>query len=91
MRERISLRVVARSTGLEPVTSGVTGRHSNQLSYDRILHDREKAPQDKLAAREMAAGVGFEPTVDFRPRRFSKPVHSTALPPSRGGRAREAP
>ena len=24
---------VARATGLEPATSGVTGRHSNQLSY----------------------------------------------------------
>ena len=27
---------VARVTGLEPATSGVTGRHSNQLSYTRI-------------------------------------------------------
>jgi hypothetical protein len=24
-------------TGLEPATSGVTGRHSNQLSYNRQL------------------------------------------------------
>ena len=28
---------VARLTGLEPATSGVTGRHSNQLSYNRPL------------------------------------------------------
>ena len=27
--------VMARLTGLEPATSGVTGRHSNQLSYNR--------------------------------------------------------
>ena len=27
---------MARLTGLEPATSGVTGRHSNQLSYNRI-------------------------------------------------------
>jgi hypothetical protein len=26
---------MARATGLEPATSGVTGRHSNQLSYAR--------------------------------------------------------
>ena len=28
---------VARATGLEPATSGVTGRHSNRLSYARAL------------------------------------------------------
>ena len=31
----IELGKVARLTGLEPATSGVTGRHSNQLSYNR--------------------------------------------------------
>ena len=30
-----SLKRLARVTGLEPATSGVTGRHSNQLSYTR--------------------------------------------------------
>ncbi len=28
---------MARVTGLEPATSGVTGRHSNRLSYTRAL------------------------------------------------------
>ena len=30
--------------------------------------------------RYMAEEVGFEPTVDFHLRRFSRPVHSTTLP-----------
>ncbi|EET48541.1 hypothetical protein TR2A62_1053 [Thalassobium sp. R2A62] len=29
--------MVARLTGLEPATPGVTGRYSNQLSYNRPL------------------------------------------------------
>ena len=29
---------VARLTGLEPATPGVTGRYSNQLSYNRASH-----------------------------------------------------
>ena len=29
---------VARLTGLEPATPGVTGRYSNQLSYNRAAH-----------------------------------------------------
>jgi hypothetical protein len=35
MLHMAGLRRVARATGLEPATSGVTGRHSNQLSYAR--------------------------------------------------------
>ena len=29
---------MARWTGLEPATPGVTGRYSNQLSYHRAFH-----------------------------------------------------
>ncbi len=33
---------MARLTGLEPATSGVTGRHSNQLSYNRASRGTEQ-------------------------------------------------
>jgi hypothetical protein len=35
------MKGMARVTGLEPATSGVTGRHSNRLSYTRAfpVHD----------------------------------------------------
>ena len=36
---------MARVTGLEPATSGVTGRHSNQLSYTRVFPTRSSAPR----------------------------------------------
>ena len=31
---------MARLTGLEPATPGVTGRYSNQLSYNRASHQK---------------------------------------------------
>ena len=33
---------MARLTGLEPATSGVTGRHSNRLSYNRLLNRQHR-------------------------------------------------
>ncbi len=45
---------MARVTGLEPATSGVTGRHSNQLSYTRIhfkYSERFRTHQSGLAVR----------------------------------------
>ncbi len=35
---------MARVTGLEPATSGVTGRHSNQLSYTRAFDRTHNHP-----------------------------------------------
>ena len=49
---------MAVRTGLEPATSCVTGRHSNQLNYQTIFSflfgDFEKS--------KSIAGAGFEPT-----------------------------
>ncbi len=42
---------MARLTGLEPATSGVTGRHSNQLSYNRAV----------VSSRSVARLTGLEP------------------------------
>ena len=36
---------MARLTGLEPATPGVTGRYSNQLSYNRALPFGASRPQ----------------------------------------------
>ena len=41
---------MARVTGLEPATSGVTGRHSNRLSYTRILESYRMAKHPSRAA-----------------------------------------
>ncbi len=49
IRFRLQVIKMAVRTGLEPATSCVTGRHSNQLNYRT---NREK---------NLVAGAGFEP------------------------------
>ncbi len=48
-------RKLARWTGLEPATPGVTGRYSNQLSYHRALRGQIEACPGGVK-RETSAG-----------------------------------
>ena len=50
----IELGKVARLTGLEPATSGVKGRHSNQLSYNRATRLRSRSAVARLTGLEPA-------------------------------------
>jgi hypothetical protein len=47
---------MARVTGLEPATSGVTGRHSNQLSYTRVF------PRHEAVRRSEGRRLGGAPS-----------------------------
>jgi hypothetical protein len=40
----------------------------------------KKSPEGRMNKRGLAEAVRFELTEDSHPRRFSRPVHSTALP-----------
>ena len=48
-------------------------RPACQNSSARTIYSKPEGPG-------VAEEVGFEPTVDFHLRRFSRPVHSTTLP-----------
>ena len=50
LKKEVYLMLMADRTGLEPATSGVTGRHSNQLNYRSVK-----------AYSLMVGGTGIEP------------------------------
>jgi hypothetical protein len=55
---------MARLTGLEPATPGVTGRYSNQLSYNRIaarFPERAVGITHPRRRRQATVGVFFTP------------------------------
>jgi hypothetical protein len=63
------MRKVARLTGLEPATPGVTGRYSNQLSYNRASIPFQ-APQEGQS-EEVARLTGLEPATPGVTGRYS--------------------
>ncbi len=62
------------SAGAVPDSGG------GQASSGRSPRDCDPAANPN----DSAEGVGFEPTESLHPQRFSRPPHSTALPPLRG-------
>ncbi len=60
---------MARLTGLEPATPGVTGRYSNQLSYNRAV--LFKAYPKGLYQTAMARLTGLEPATPGVTGRYS--------------------
>ncbi len=72
---------VARLTGLEPATPGVTGRYSNHLSYNRTLC------VGPVSEAVVARLTGLEPATPGVTGRYSNHLsYNRSLPPDRIGR-----
>ncbi len=69
---------MARVTGLEPATSGVTGRHSNRLSYTRALWIRYRTMLFSICI-EMARVTGLEPATSGVTGRHSNQLSYTRI------------
>ena len=61
--------------------SGATKARNDSLPEETNPGIADRNEPRRLDANTQTDGVGFEPTNDFRRCRFSRPVHSTALPP----------
>ncbi len=81
---------MARLTGLEPATSGVTGRHSNRLSYNRAferLRPSLAGGPGRLSGKAAVARLtGLEPATSGVTGR-----HSNQLSYNRSRRFRASP
>jgi hypothetical protein len=85
---------MAGSTGLEPATSGVTGRRSNQLNYDpagerQKKEERRKKKEGRRKYRCRTRGVSVKPAVPLLSSVFHFPssflVGGTGLEPVAAG------
>ena len=70
---------MARLTGLEPATPGVTGRYSNQLSYNRASHGTV------LIETAVARLTGLEPATPGVTGRYSNQLSYNRLLSDRAG------
>ena len=70
------------ANGREAVRSHAKG--DGNRNGGGVTHCVEKQWECEDMRDGATVGVGFEPTETRRPRRFSRPVHSTTLPPHRG-------
>src|SRR5438034_157363 len=80
LREGRSRTKDAGSSPLIPFDPGPVAVRWLYENGERLDLDRETRENPQ----QNAEGVGFEPTESLRPQRFSRPPHSTALPPLRG-------
>jgi hypothetical protein len=76
---------MARVTGLEPATSGVTGRHSNRLSYTRASWTKRSDQALCSAFLEMARVTGLEPATSGVTGRHSNRLSYTRIHFKRSG------
>ena len=80
---------MARLTGLEPATPGVTGRYSNQLSYNRSLPSRLEARNSRRALGR-AVKPGIRPPAAGRQAVRDRQIEFFRPAASRGARRRRA-
>ncbi len=74
---------MARLTGLEPATPGVTGRYSDQLSYNRAFSPVDEPPKDIRTPDRTAVArlTGLEPATPGVTGRYSNQLsYNRSLP-----------
>jgi membrane-bound lytic murein transglycosylase F len=71
---------IASQISVAILATRIGSRHPSSLT---VMHQEQRGPAGAPFFVDLAERVGFEPTVDLRPRLISSQVHSTALPPLR--------